>query len=97
ENQYLRDAFAPINRTQDTDDLKQALLNAAQSTKESKQRVRDAYDLTYEYRSQRGGAGQPPAPAAKQMSPEDKQALDWANSNPKDPRAAQIKARLGVQ
>ena len=30
------------------------------------------------------------------MSPVDKQALDWANSNPKDPRAAQIKQRLGV-
>jgi hypothetical protein len=30
------------------------------------------------------------------LSPADKQALDWANSNPKDPRAAQIKQRLGV-
>ena len=30
------------------------------------------------------------------LSPTDKQALDWANSNPKDPRAAQIKQRLGV-
>jgi len=59
ENQYLRDAFAPINRTQDTADLKQALLGAAQATVESRQRVRDAYDQTYEYRSQRGGAGAP--------------------------------------
>ena len=57
ENQYLRDAFAPIKRTQDTPDLKQALLSAAQATKDSKQRVREAYDLTYEYRAQRGGAG----------------------------------------
>ena len=31
----------------------------------------------------------------KNMSAEDKQALEWANSNPKDPRAAQIKQRLG--
>jgi hypothetical protein len=54
ENQYLRDAFAPIKRTQDTPDLKQALLNAAQATNESKQRIREAYDLTYEYRAQRG-------------------------------------------
>ena len=59
ENQYLRDAFAPINRTQDTADLKQALLGAAQATVESRQRVRDAYDQTYEYRSQRGGAAAP--------------------------------------
>jgi hypothetical protein len=27
----------------------------------------------------------------------DQQALDWANSNPNDPRASQIKKRLGVQ
>lgn len=30
------------------------------------------------------------------LSPADKQALAWANANPKDPRAAKIKARLGV-
>ena len=31
------------------------------------------------------------------LSPQDQQALDWANANPDDPRAAQIKQRLGVQ
>ena len=71
ENQYLRDAFAPINRTQDTDDLKQSLLGAAQATRESKQRVREAYDTTYEYRSQRGagggGAAAPATPAAPKV------------------------------
>jgi len=30
------------------------------------------------------------------MSTEDKQALEWANSNPKDPRSAQIKTKLGL-
>lgn len=30
------------------------------------------------------------------MSPQDKQALEWANSNPNDPRSAQIKQKLGV-
>jgi hypothetical protein len=34
--------------------------------------------------------------APANMSPQDKQALDWANSNPKDPRAAKIKQRLGL-
>jgi hypothetical protein len=38
---------------------------------------------------------QPPAPA--RMEGENKRALDWANSNPNDPRAAEIKRRLGVQ
>lgn len=33
---------------------------------------------------------------AKQLSSIDKQALDWANANPKDPRSAQIKQRLGM-
>jgi hypothetical protein len=37
-------------------------------------------------------AAQPPA-----MSPEDAAALDWAQANPNDPRAAQILQRLGVQ
>lgn len=32
-----------------------------------------------------------------QLSSRDQQALDWANANASDPRAAQIKQRLGVQ
>ena len=38
-----------------------------------------------------------PAPGkpAATLAPADKQALDWANANPKDPRALQIKQRLG--
>ena len=34
--------------------------------------------------------------AAAQLSPADREALNWANSNPRDPRAAQIKQQLGV-
>jgi hypothetical protein len=36
--------------------------------------------------------GNPPA-----MSPQDAQALEWANSNPNDPRAAAIRQRLGAR
>ena len=36
------------------------------------------------------------APKSKELSGQDKQALDWANANPTDPRAAQIKQRLGL-
>lgn len=39
-------------------------------------------------------AGAPPAPRA--LTAEDRQALDWANANPNDPRAAQIRQRLGM-
>jgi hypothetical protein len=35
--------------------------------------------------------------AAAQLSPADQEALNWANSNPRDPRAAQIKQRLGAR
>jgi len=41
--------------------------------------------------------GNPAAGASPKLSPSDKQALDWANSNPGDPRSAKIKAKLGVQ
>jgi hypothetical protein len=61
ENQYLRDAFAPIKLTQDTADLKKALLDAANSVAGSRQRIRETYDMTYEYRKNRGGATSAPA------------------------------------
>jgi len=35
-------------------------------------------------------------PKAKELTPQDKQALDWANANPTDPRAVQIKQKLGL-
>ena len=41
------------------------------------------------------GGGQV-APKAKELSAQDKQALDWANANATDPRATQIKQRLGL-
>ena len=37
-----------------------------------------------------------PQGSAKKLSPKDKQALDWANANSNDPRAKQIKQRLGI-
>jgi hypothetical protein len=66
EGQYLRDAFAPINRTQDTTDLSRSLREAAGATRSSKQRLREAYDMTYDYKNQ-GGAR--PAPAAGGAAP----------------------------
>jgi hypothetical protein len=41
-------------------------------------------------------AAQPKAATAKKLSPMDQQALDWATANPNDPRANQIKQRLGI-
>jgi hypothetical protein len=42
----------------------------------------------------KGLGGEPAKPA--QLSGADKQALDWANANPSDPRAAAIKKKLGM-
>ena len=36
------------------------------------------------------------AQKGKALSAQDQQALDWSNSNPTDPRAVQIKQRLGL-
>jgi hypothetical protein len=35
-----------------------------------------------------------PSSVARSLSAEDQQALNWANSNPSDPRSTQIKNRL---
>ena len=40
--------------------------------------------------------GGPAKVISKQLAPQDQQALQWANSNPNDPRAAQIKKKLGI-
>jgi len=42
------------------------------------------------------GTGANNAPKPNQLTGKDKEALDWANANPRDPRAAAIKQRLGV-
>jgi hypothetical protein len=61
EGQYLRDAFGALNRTQDTADLSRALRETAGATRSSKQRLREAYDMTYDYKNQGGGATAPAA------------------------------------
>jgi hypothetical protein len=56
--------------------------------------IEDAYVKGDGKMPTRGAAGAAPA-AAGALSPIDQQALQWANSNPTDPRAAAIKQRLG--
>jgi hypothetical protein len=52
EGQQLRDAFAPLKLTQNASDLKAALKKAAQETRAAAGRIKDTFDLTYEYKSQ---------------------------------------------
>lgn len=63
EGQYLRDAFAAIGRTQDTKDLKKSLLDASKATIAAKQNARDAYDMTYDYKTGANPAAAAPAAA----------------------------------
>ena len=61
EGAQLKQAFAEIGREQATESVKKALLRAAENAKLVRQRAREAFEDTYEYR-QSGGA-RPPAPA----------------------------------
>lgn len=65
EGQYLRDAFAPINRTQDTADLQRTLIEAANATRSAKQLLREAYDMTYDYKNQGGAVTSPVSSGGK--------------------------------
>lgn len=60
EGQQLKDAFGTLNRTQDASDLRKQLARVADDVRGAKQRVREAYDMTYDYK---GGVA-PTAPAA---------------------------------
>jgi hypothetical protein len=60
EGTQLRAAFAAIDRKQDAGDVKNAIDTALADLQASKGRVREAYDMTYEYKG--GGAPTPPPP-----------------------------------
>jgi hypothetical protein len=92
EGKQLTASFAAIDRRQDAPDVQAAIDEAVASIEGAKIRMREAYDSTYAYK-----AGSAPAAAAPKLAPQDQEALNWANSNPNDPRSAQIKQRLGAR
>jgi hypothetical protein len=62
---------------------------------EQKQKARDLAIKALEVQAGPTGARSIKAQQNAQLSPQDMEALNWANSNPNDPRSAQIKQRLG--
>lgn len=70
EGQQLKQSFAEIGREQATGSVRRALLRAAENAKLVKQRAREAFEDTYEYRQ--GGA----APAAGALSPAEQAELE---------------------
>jgi hypothetical protein len=51
EGKQLRSAFAALDRTQSTEDIKRVLSELIPTLEGSKERVKDAFDMTYEYRN----------------------------------------------
>jgi hypothetical protein len=92
ENQYLRDAFAAIGRSQDTSDLKTALENAANTARATKQRVREAYDMTYDYKNQGSAPAAAPAGGSNVVVTPDGQ----SHTFPTPAAAAQFKKAAGI-
>lgn len=68
EGQQLRSAFAAIDRTQDAADVKKAIDTALADLKASKGRVREAYQMTYDYKGL-GSDAAPTPPAAPGAAP----------------------------
>lgn len=66
-----------------------ALNDWIKNTKESLDRKVNSLNQKYGNENWYGNVG------LNTLSTQDKEALDWANSNPKDPRSAEIKKRLG--
>ena len=73
EGQNLRDAFAPLKLTQNASDLKGQLLKAAQETRASAGRIKETFDMTYEYKTQ---GGQTATPTTR---PSSSQTSQWAD------------------
>lgn len=70
---------------------KRQAANAGVSEERFKSLIGDRpYEILSSADKRKEGASKP------ELSDTQKQALDWANANPKDPRAAKIKERLGV-
>jgi hypothetical protein len=63
EGQQLKDAFAAISRVQDAGDLRSQLDRTIEDVRGAKQRVREAYDMTYDYKA--GAPSATPAPGGK--------------------------------
>lgn len=90
EWQMVSDSVQAIKPT--AGNLEEQMRDAVRQARLLAKNLRDKFDLTYEDTTPAAAAPSRPAAA---LAPADKQALDWANANPKDPRSLQIKQRLG--
>jgi hypothetical protein len=103
ELEFLQATLGNLDRSQNSAELKKRL-EQVDKVLERYQRLRletfkkdygRAPNISGTSPDQDPGSSSGVAPAS--VSGVDKQALDWANSNPNDPRSAAIKQRLGVR
>jgi hypothetical protein len=59
EGQQLKDAFGTLSRTQDANDLRTQLGRVAEDVRGAKTRIREAYDMTYDYKAGAPSAATP--------------------------------------
>ena len=85
EWKFVSDAVQKIDPAAGNLDVQ--MRDVVRQAREYSQRQQSKYDDTY--------ADDLTAPAKPALSPIDKQALEWANANSADPRAAAIKQRVG--
>jgi hypothetical protein len=62
EGAQLRQAFAALDRRQDAASVRKAISDAINQIRASQQTIKDAYDMTYEYKQGGGGAAPAAAP-----------------------------------
>ena len=89
EGERFENLKASLDRKQSLNDMIAALTRLKNQSEFTRQSLQDAFEETYSYRDN--------ANVERQMTSEDKAALDWANANPKDKRSAEIKQRLRVK
>jgi len=69
EGKYLRQAFGALDTTQSAGSFKRALDDVITELKGSRDRVQEAYDMTYDYKRGGGSAGQAASAPASTASP----------------------------
>lgn len=69
EGKQLIASFAAIDQVQDKKDVQEAINQAITDIQGAKTRMREAYDMTYEYRIGKGGEKAAPTPAAPSGRP----------------------------
>lgn len=68
EGKQLRASFAAIDRTQDAPDVQKAISDTVDQLKNTKQRVREAYDMTYSYKFGQGNQPELPSKQTQEIT-----------------------------